>query len=586
MGREVASVGSGLGGWKTGGTFDVICVTVPSDDTIIISPYIMKDLSDEQWRSFRSTLPLMSVVFVLLGLGSRALGWWSHQEPGKSVGCSKLRLLYLLVFSFIFLFYLHGFCALYVIWLVTSNWLLSQLCLAVGTVSGKKSRRIASVAAIWIFNIIMLLLVRITDGFLASRMPEYLRWLDVSLVFQYNSRGLFRWEICYNLTMLRMISFSLDSLWSSECHDSDDSNNNDDEEQEDEDSTKGMKKMRLRKKPSPSRGGGVHAAVSSYEDARRVRRSTSVPLHGYLCCLVHALYPPLYVAGPIITYNDFMWQIVSDDDAVAQKNKVKVASTRTEADSWRDIVKYSFRCVCDILVMEILTHYMYFNAIAVHKVGFRLQSEGLDYGALDVATTGWWVLAFMWLKFTIIWRVFRLAALIEGIDAPENMKRCFAMNYDIQGFWKNWHASYNQWLVRYMYLPTGGSKYQMFMIWPIFFFVAMWHDVEWRLLGWASLMCLAFLPEILIKQECRRSRWDWLKAPAHDSIFQGLCGVVAAVNIAALMCGNMVGFVVGVDGLLPLLREMLSSPALILVSLLSFYCAARLMFVLEKYIYA
>jgi len=76
-----------------------------------------------------------------------------------------------------------------------------------------------------------------------------------------------------------------------------------------------------------------------------------------------------------------------------------------------------------------------------------------------------------------------------------------------------------------------------------------------------------------------------LKTPSHDSLFQGLCGVFAAVNIAALMCGNMVGFVVGVDGLLPLLQEMLASPTLISVSLLSFYCAARLMFVLEKYIY-
>ena len=37
-----------------------------------------------------------------------------------------------------------------------------------------------------------------------------------------------------------------------------------------------------------------------------------------------------------------------------------------------------------------------------------------------------------WLKFLIIWRFFRLAALAAGVDAPENMRRCFANNYDIE----------------------------------------------------------------------------------------------------------------------------------------------------------
>ena len=43
-----------------------------------------------------------------------------------------------------------------------------------------------------------------------------------------------------------------------------------------------------------------------------------------------------------------------------------------------------------------------------------------------------WVLSFMWLKFTVIWRFFRLAALAAGMDAPENIRRCFANNYDIE----------------------------------------------------------------------------------------------------------------------------------------------------------
>jgi D-alanyl-lipoteichoic acid acyltransferase DltB (MBOAT superfamily) len=43
-----------------------------------------------------------------------------------------------------------------------------------------------------------------------------------------------------------------------------------------------------------------------------------------------------------------------------------------------------------------------------------------------------WVLSFMWLKFTVVWRFFRLASLAAGVDAPENIRRCFANNYDIE----------------------------------------------------------------------------------------------------------------------------------------------------------
>lgn len=50
----------------------------------------------------------------------------------------------------------------------------------------------------------------------------------------------------------------------------------------------------------------------------------------------------------------------------------------------------------------------------------------------------------------------------------------------MQGFWRGWHASFNRWLVRYLYVPLGGSRRRALVIWPIFFFVALWHDLEVR----------------------------------------------------------------------------------------------------------
>ena len=71
------------------------------------------------------------------------------------------------------------------------------------------------------------------------------------------------------------------------------------------------------------------------------------------------------------------------------------------------------------------------------------------------------ILKMMWLKFLLIWRFFRLVALIDGIDAPENMLRCMSNNFSLEGFWKGWHASFNKWIVKYMYVPMGGANQKL-----------------------------------------------------------------------------------------------------------------------------
>jgi D-alanyl-lipoteichoic acid acyltransferase DltB (MBOAT superfamily) len=111
-------------------------------------------------------------------------------------------------------------------------------------------------------------------------------------------------------------------------------------------------------------------------------------------------------------------------------------------------------------------------------------------------------------------------------------RRCVNNNYDIEGFWRNWHSSFNRWLVRYMYIPLGGSRFKAANIWAIFSFVAIWHDVDLRLLVWAWVSCLFAGPEILAKwiAHCPAVR------PWKDSWqFRHTCAVAAAINIVVLM---------------------------------------------------
>ena len=71
------------------------------------------------------------------------------------------------------------------------------------------------------------------------------------------------------------------------------------------------------------------------------------------------------------------------------------------------------------------------------------------------------------------WRLFRLWALMDELDPPENMIRCMADNYSALGFWRAWHRSYKFWIVRYFYILLGGARHLAATSILIFTFVAL-----------------------------------------------------------------------------------------------------------------
>lgn len=189
--------------------------------------------------------------------------------------------------------------------------------------------------------------------------------------------------------------------------------------------------------------------------------------------------------------------------------------------------------------MEAVLHFIYVVAIKDAKAW----SGDTPF---ELAMIGFWNLTIVWLKLLIPWRFFRLWALLDGIDPPENMVRCVANNYSTLGFWRSWHRSYNLWLIRYIYVPLGGTSNTIVgAIMPkvvVFTFVALWHEVGIRLLVWGWLISLFLLPELLatwLLPESRYGREPW---------FRNICALGGALNIVLMMSANLVGFVLGTDG--------------------------------------
>lgn len=205
--------------------------------------------------------------------------------------------------------------------------------------------------------------------------------------------------------------------------------------------------------------------------------------------------------------------------------------------------------------MEVVLHFIYVVAIS------KAQPDWGTYTPFQLSMLGYFNLHIIWLKLLIPWRFFRFWALIDGIDPPENMVRCMSDNYSALAFWRGWHRSLNRWIVRYIYVPLGGSTGQtrlrsILNFLAVFTFVALWHDINLRLLMWGWLITLFVLPEIIAMLLFPAKQWR-----DRPDAYRVLCGVGAVFNILMMMAANLVGFAVGLDGLKGLVQGIVGSAA-------------------------
>lgn len=269
--------------------------------------------------------------------------------------------------------------------------------------------------------------------------------------------------------------------------------------------------------------------------------------------IAYVLYSPLYLAGPILTFNDY----------VSQQKYTAPSLTRTRT------ILYGVRFLLTLLCMELILHYIY--AVAISKAS----PDWSQFTSGQLSMLAYFNLHIIWLKLLIPWRFFRFWALLDGIDPPENMVRCMSNNYSALAFWRGWHRSYNRWIVRYVYVPLGGAgqrsaggkpgpapsgfwvkfkQIRNFML--VFTFVALWHDINLRLLMWGWLVTLFVLPEVLGGMLFPAHRWR-----SRPTTYRVLSGIGSVGNVLMMMIANLVGFALGLDGLKDLLASLTGSYA-------------------------
>ncbi|KAL6594562.1 hypothetical protein ACP70R_040917 [Stipagrostis hirtigluma subsp. patula] len=447
----------------------------------------LNDLSDAQWRNFRGNLPILTIVmgaFLILVNTLR----YCYGLKGRGTA------LLWLILSLSYLCYLHGACVAFILLISSINYFIVKLF----------ARNRYCTALIWSFNLSVLILNRVYEGYSFSLFGQKLAFLD-------NYRGTFRWHICFNFVVLRMISFGCDYCWT--FHSSH------------FDHKKHMQRCEV-----------CYSGKTCYFALQE--RGLTVDRYTFLTYLCYLTYAPLYIAGPIVGYNAFAAQAILQLE-VPQKNY-----------SFAQISFYGLRWIFSFLLMEAMTHFFHYNAFVVSRAWQQLSP----------------------------FEIFIISYGVGGIETPENMPRCINNCHDLESFWKSWHASFNRWLVRYLYIPLGGSQRKLLSIWVIFTFVAVWHDLEWKLVSWAWLTCLFFIPEILVKSLSNKFQ---ARSPFGMFIHREFKAIAGAVTISCLMVANLVGYVVGPSGIKVLISQMLGKDALPVLAFIftSFYVGVNLCYI-------
>ncbi|MCJ1450083.1 glycerol transporter [Mycoblastus sanguinarius] len=496
-------------------------------------PGRMVDNSDTQYASFRDNVPYLFIVMILHPLLRRLFntvyepsGIPTNSTPNSSSSPLasenaradsrlKQRVSFDVGFGILFLLALHGLSAPKVLLILYINYSIAT-----------RFKREYVPAATWIFNIGILFANELGKGYPYTNMADtILHWLAGPEAFAEqtskenwgavldNYGGLIpRWEILFKVTILRLISFNLDYYW------------------------------------SLSRRGGSTVEKKQLDPANLSERDrVDLPAKSqdfsFPNYLAYALYSPLYLAGPILTFNDYTSQQRHTPQSITPDRNLL----------------YGVRFLLAFLAMEVIIHFIY--AIAI----FKAQPAWEVYTPFQLSMLGYFNLHHIWLKLLLLWRFFRLWALLDGIDPPENVVRCMSDNYSAFAFWRGWHRSFNRWITRYIYIPLGGSggpgtrgKWGQVRgivnLMIVFTFVAMWHDIQLRLLVWGWLISLFVLPELVAGYLFPKQKWQ-----NHREVYRIICGIGGVGNILMMMLANLVGFAVGLDGLKGLVQGIVGS---------------------------
>ena len=171
----------------------------------------------------------------------------------------------------------------------------------------------------------------------------------------------------------------------------------------------------------------------------------------------YIFYLPLLFNGPLINYNNFVFQLNIWKDS--KHNNLKKMNK----------LLYFLKLLLLLVIMEVYNHFLF--PMFLFRNGYNTLEPNSEISLFYYCFICLNILTFIWLKFAIIWKFGKLLAWGDGIYVEENMNRIIYDIYSLEEFFRGMNRSFNRWIVRYLYIPLGGKNKKYINIWVIFAFV-------------------------------------------------------------------------------------------------------------------
>ncbi|KAH7881976.1 hypothetical protein F5I97DRAFT_1991121, partial [Phlebopus sp. FC_14] len=95
---------------------------------------------------------------------------------------------------------------------------------------------------------------------------------------------------------------------------------------------------------------------------------------------------------------------------------------------------------------------------------------------------------------------------------------------------------------RYIYIPLEGTKNVVATTVLVFSFIALWYDLSFHLLVWGWLVSLFILSELIARYILPQSKYG------RHAWYRHICTLGGVLNILMMISTNLVGFMIGTEG--------------------------------------
>ncbi|XP_068183283.1 protein-cysteine N-palmitoyltransferase HHAT [Antennarius striatus] len=246
-----------------------------------------------------------------------------------------------------------------------------------------------------------------------------------------------------------------------------------------------------------------------------------------LCWLFsYTFYHPFFYNGPIITYKDYVEQMRRPAEANADQSAL-----------WY-LVFRSGRIVLWWCIAEYMIHVMYMHSIQSNETYLEILPPWA-LGGLALA-----LVQFFFVKYLVLFGLPSTLAMLDNLSPP-NLPRCVSIMYSFTGMWRHFDEGLYRWLIRYLYVPLGGSRhghlYKVFSTGLTFGFVCLWHGGHdylqyWALMNWAGVLIENGLKSLLASSYIR----SLVEQNISVAMERRCIALLSAFSTAMLILSNLV----------------------------------------------